>query len=73
MMIIAMLLGIWMNKQHHRPTFSLVVCWALWGIQRAQQGEKNAIALVALLAIGISLGFALPELLHPKRGWKTAN
>ena len=73
MMVIAMMLGIWMNLKQHRPTFSLVICWALWGIHRNQQGEKNAVAIVALIAIAISLGFALPELLHPKRGWKTAS
>jgi hypothetical protein len=72
MMIVATLLGIWMNIKNHRPAFSLVICWALWGIQRAQGGEKNAIGLVALIAIAISLGFALPELLRPKKGWKTA-
>lgn len=70
MMIIAMALGIWMNIKQHRPAFSLVICWALWGIQRAQNGEKNAIGMVALVAIAVSLGFALPELLRPKKGWK---
>lgn len=73
MMLVAMMLGIWMNIKHHRPSFSLVICWALWGIQRAQNGEKTAIGLFALVAIAISLGFALPELLRPKKGWKTAS
>jgi hypothetical protein len=73
MILIALALGIWMSYKQHRPTYSLVLCWAFWGIFRAQEGIKNVIGLVALVAIVTSLGFAIPELLHPKRGWKEAS
>ena len=71
MMGVAVVLGIFMSVVHNRPSFTLVVIWALWGIFRAQyNGSFNAISIAALAGMAICLLFALPSLLKPKRGWK---
>ena len=69
---IATALGVWMSLIHHRPSYSLVLCWAFWGIHRAQAADDASIGLASLIAIATCLGFAIPELLRPRRGWKPA-
>ena len=71
MMGVATSLGVFMSKVHNRPAFTLVIVWALWGIFRAQfNGSFTILSLVALVCMIICIGFAIPSLIQPKRGWK---
>lgn len=72
MMIIAAGLGIWMSLKHHRPAFTLVICWALLGIQRSQDEANPQVAWAALICAVLCLGAAITSLLRPKKGWITA-
>lgn len=54
----------------HRPAFTLVVAWAMWGIFRAQNDQDTSVAYAAIAGLVVCLGFALQALLHPKRGWQ---
>jgi translocator protein len=69
MMIIAMGLGIWMSVRHHRPSYAMVVCWALWGIQRGQGEANERIGWVAFLTLAICMAWAIPEFAKPKKGY----
>lgn len=70
LVVIAALIGIYVTITQHRPSFALVIIWALWGVQRAQPEAKSTIGLTALLCIGALLAFAISELLQPQKGWK---
>jgi hypothetical protein len=70
MIFTAVVLAVFMAYMQHRPTYTLVVGWALWGIYRNQFGEESTIAWAAMIGLIICLGISLPELLSPKKGWK---
>ncbi len=71
MMGIAGVLSIWFSLKWHRPAYSLVVCWALWGIFRSQGEMDKNIGYAALFLIFACLIFAFRELVTPKRGWQS--
>lgn len=70
MMIIAGILAIWFSAKWHRPAYSLVICWALWGIFRAQGEADKNIGYAALFLVFTCLIFSFRELVTPKRGWQ---
>ncbi len=70
LMIVAGLLAIWFSIKWNRPAYSLVICWALWGIFRAQGEMDKSIGYVALFLLFICLVFSFRELVTPKRGWQ---
>jgi hypothetical protein len=72
LILIASGLGIWMAVKHHRPAYTLVICWALWGIYRSQHMDNPTIGVVALGCMAIGIGFSLRELLRPKAGYLPA-
>ncbi len=70
MIFVTVLLAVFMSRVHHRPSYSLVVGWALWGIFRKQSGVEPGIATSAIIGLLICIIVSLPELLQPKKGWK---
>jgi translocator protein len=72
MMAIAAVLGIWMSLRHHRPAFTLVIIWALLGIQRSQGELFPAVEWAAIIGAVLCLAATIPELLRPKKGWNRA-
>ncbi len=70
MIVTAVLLAFFMAFAKHRPSYALVVAWALWGIFRKQSGQESNIALAALVGLIVCLAVSVPELLQPKKGWK---
>lgn len=72
MMIIAMGFGIWMSVRHHRPAYAMVICWALWGIQRGQGDQNETIGWVAFAALALCMAWAIPEFAKPKKGYHPA-
>jgi translocator protein len=72
LIMIATGLGIWMAVINHRPAYTLVICWALWGIYRSQHMENPTIGAMALGCMAIGIGFSLRELLRPKAGYLPA-
>lgn len=69
MMVVAMLLGIYMSVVHHRPAYAMVICWALWGIQRGQGLQHQSIGWAAYITLAICFAFAIPQLVRPKKGY----
>jgi hypothetical protein len=70
MMVIAGILGIWMGLKNHRPAFTLVICWALWGIKRGQGIENPMLGWTAIILSCLCLLASIPSLLQSKKGWK---
>lgn len=63
MMAVATAAGVFMALRYQRPAYTLVICWALWGIYRARKAENEVFlseAALFLLAFGLVIaGFTL--------------
>ncbi len=70
MMGVATLAGLYMSVKWNRPSYTLVIVWAIWGIYRGQGNDAPVLGYLAIAFLLICIVFATRELLNPKRGWK---